>query len=171
MERAAVRCARAREKVWFFLSSASLLTPHPLSAAALTYPVASRLGDALGIPPVVMSTAVMLGASDAFISPFGYQCNLMVYAAGGYRTSQFIKFGIPLQLVQFATVTLIFVEAKYRWALAGASAALLAFVAVWPLVWGLVSPAKKEALTASMRGRRTGKAPATRSFNGKGSAI
>ena len=47
------------------------------AAAALVYPVASRLGDALGGEPVVMASAVMLGASDAFVSPFGYQCNLM----------------------------------------------------------------------------------------------
>lgn len=47
------------------------------AAAALVYPVASRLGDTLGVEPVVMASAVMLGASDAFVSPFGYQCNLM----------------------------------------------------------------------------------------------
>lgn len=44
------------------------------AAAALMYPIAANVGDDMGIQPRVMSIAVMLGASAAFISPFGYQC-------------------------------------------------------------------------------------------------
>jgi hypothetical protein len=60
------------------------------AAAALVYPVAARLGDALGVEPVVMASAVMLGASDAFVSPFGYQCNLM----GKGQRGELFSFGI-----------------------------------------------------------------------------
>lgn len=40
----------------------------------------------------------MLGASAAFILPYGYQCNLMVMAAGKYRTAEFIRVGLPFQV-------------------------------------------------------------------------
>lgn len=76
--------------------------------------------------------------------------------------AEFIKFGIPLQLVQFATVTLIFVEAKYRWVLAGAAAALLAVVAVLPNLWAFLPTGRKAAikrsLTQSVSRRRKGDA-------------
>jgi di/tricarboxylate transporter len=68
------------------------------AAAALMYPIAASVGDDMGIEPKVMSIAVMLGASAAFISPFGYQCNLMVYSAGNYRTVDFVRFGVILQV-------------------------------------------------------------------------
>ena len=51
-----------------------------------------------------------------------------VYAAGNYTTAQFIKFGIPLQLLQFATVTVIFFLRPWKWALCGASVLLLVAV-------------------------------------------
>ena len=51
-----------------------------------------------------------------------------VYAAGNYSTAQFIKFGIPLQLLQFATVTLIFILRPWKWILCGASVLLLVAV-------------------------------------------
>ena len=126
------------------------------AAAALVYPVASRLGDTLGVEPVVMASAVMLGASDAFVSPFGYQCNLMVYAAGNYNTTQFIKFGIPLQLLQFATVTLIFILRPWKWILCGASVLLLVSVGVgiWIAQGSTLASLKKRA--ALGKARRSG---------------
>lgn len=56
-----------------------------------------------------------------------------VYAAGNYTTAQFIKFGIPLQLLQFATVTVIFLLRPWKWILCGASVLLLVAVAagIW----------------------------------------
>jgi di/tricarboxylate transporter len=44
------------------------------AAAALMYPIAAAVGDEMGVQPKIMSVAVMLGASAALISPFGYQC-------------------------------------------------------------------------------------------------
>jgi di/tricarboxylate transporter len=40
----------------------------------------------------------MLGASAAFVLPYGYQCNLMVMAAGKYKTAEFIRIGFPFQV-------------------------------------------------------------------------
>jgi di/tricarboxylate transporter len=42
---------------------------------------------------------VMVGASCSFISPMGYQTNLMVYGPGGYRFVDFVKIGIPMTVV------------------------------------------------------------------------
>lgn len=54
-----------------------------------------------------------MGASAAFTSPFGYQTNLMVYGAGGYKVGDFVRFGLPLQFI--AAVVAIFVSAFFDW--------------------------------------------------------
>jgi len=45
-----------------------------------------------------MSVAIMLGGSAGWVLPYSYQCNLMVMAAGGYRTKDFAKFGAPFHV-------------------------------------------------------------------------
>lgn len=55
------------------------LMPH-ISTCLCRYPVAARLGDALGVSPTKMSIVAMLGASAGFIVPYSYQTNLMVFA-------------------------------------------------------------------------------------------
>ena len=51
---------------------------------------------------------VMIGASAGFITPIGYQTNLMVYGPGGYRWSDYIRFGVPLSLlVGLAAIVLL----------------------------------------------------------------
>jgi di/tricarboxylate transporter len=52
--------------------------------------------------------AVMIAASAAFATPFGYQTNLMVYGPGGYRYSDYLRFGLPLSLL-FMTICVILV--------------------------------------------------------------
>ena len=61
------------------------------------YPIAATVADELGIPVKAMTIAVMLGASAAWINPYGYQCNLMVYTAGNYTFKEFAIFGAPFQ--------------------------------------------------------------------------
>ena len=46
--------------------------------------------------------AVMIAASASFLTPFGYQTNLMVYGVGGYHVSDYLKFGLPLSMIVFA---------------------------------------------------------------------
>lgn len=68
------------------------------AVAALMYPIASDIASKRGIEQGRMSSLLMMAASAAFMSPFGYQTNLMVYAAGGYTIKDFVKFGAPMQV-------------------------------------------------------------------------
>lgn len=62
-----------------------------------TYPVADRVLYCLLLfrPVHVCLCCSMLGASAGWVLPYSYQCNLMVMAAGKYRTADFIKIGLP----------------------------------------------------------------------------
>ena len=52
----------------------------------------------MGIDPRPLVVAVMVAASASFATPIGYQTNMLVYGPGGYRFSDFMKVGIPLNL-------------------------------------------------------------------------
>lgn len=69
------------------------------AAAALVFPIAIGLANSLGVDPTGFMMAVAFGASASFVSPYGYQTNLMVYNAGQYRIADFIKIGLPVSLV------------------------------------------------------------------------
>lgn len=69
------------------------------AAAALIFPIGLSLSHSLGVDPKAFLLTVAFGASASFISPYGYQTNLMVYSAGGYRLSDFIKVGLPISLI------------------------------------------------------------------------
>ena len=66
------------------------------AAAALVFPVAYNIAIGLGVNPLPLVMAVAFGASGSFISPYGYQTNIMVFNAGNYKISDFIKFGWPI---------------------------------------------------------------------------
>jgi len=72
------------------------------AAAALIFPIAADAAEQEGIDVMAMSFLLMLAASASFMSPFGYQTNLMVYGPGGYKFKDFVWFGFPMQLVQMA---------------------------------------------------------------------
>ena len=69
------------------------------AAAALVFPIAMDAADQAGIDVVKMSFNLMLAASASFMSPFGYQTNLMVYGPGGYKYLDFLKIGVPMQVL------------------------------------------------------------------------
>ena len=68
------------------------------AAAALMVPVALGVGAEVGTDPRMMAMAVLFGASCSFLTPVGYQTNLMVYGLGGYRFTDFTRVGLPLSI-------------------------------------------------------------------------
>lgn len=82
------------------------------AAAALTFPIAYTIAQNLGVDPVPFFMAVAFGASASFISPFGYQTNLMVYSAGNYQLRDYIRLGVPMALV-YSLVVLVFLPLIY----------------------------------------------------------
>lgn len=82
------------------------------AAAALTFPIAYAIAQNLGVDPVPFFMAVAFGASASFISPFGYQTNLMVYSAGNYQLKDYIRLGVPMALT-YSAVVLVFLPLIY----------------------------------------------------------
>ena len=76
------------------------------AAAAFMFPVAMSLANQLDANPAPFIAILMLGSSYAFISPAGYQTNLMVMGPGRYRFFDYVKLGVPLTLVA-GTVSLL----------------------------------------------------------------
>jgi di/tricarboxylate transporter len=76
----------------------SLLTEIVTNAAVVT-PIVISLAALIGIDPRAQLVAVMFGASASFASPVGYQTNTLVYAAGNYRFSDFLKIGVPMNMI------------------------------------------------------------------------
>lgn len=76
------------------------------AAAVLVFPIAMSAAQTMQVNPMPFVIAIAIGASAGFATPFGYQTNLMVYGPGGYRFSDYMRVGIPLDLV-FLVVTVI----------------------------------------------------------------
>ncbi len=76
------------------------------AAATLVFPIAYSISVGLGVSYLPFVMAVAFGASGSFISPYGYQTNLMVFNAGNYKFIDFVKFGLPVSAV-YSTVVLI----------------------------------------------------------------
>ena len=86
--------------VWaiYLLTSVLTETVSNNAVAVVVTPVAIGLATALGVDPRPLVIAVMIAASASFATPIGYQTNMMVYGPGGYRFSDFLRVGIPLNL-------------------------------------------------------------------------
>ncbi|MCK5354282.1 MAG: anion permease, partial [Methyloprofundus sp.] len=69
------------------------------AAAIVMFPIAMSAADSLGVSAAPYAVAVMIAASASFITPIGYQTNLMVFGPGGYRFIDYIKLGLPLSLI------------------------------------------------------------------------
>jgi di/tricarboxylate transporter len=73
------------------------------AAAIIMLPIALDGAQTLEVNAIPFAVAVMISASASFITPIGYQTNLMVYGPGGYRFSDYLKLGIPLSLLTATT--------------------------------------------------------------------
>jgi di/tricarboxylate transporter len=72
------------------------------TVAVLFTPVAVSMAEAFAVSPRPFLVAIMIADSAAFATPFGYQTNVLVYQMGGYSYLDFIKIGIPLNLITWA---------------------------------------------------------------------
>ena len=78
------------------------------AAAVLIFPIAQATADSLGVNFWPFVVVIMVAASASFATPIGYQTNLMVYGPGGYRFSDYLRIGLPLNVVLGAvTVALV----------------------------------------------------------------
>jgi di/tricarboxylate transporter len=82
------------------------------AAAVLMYPIAAGAAAASGLDLRAMIYIVMFAASASFATPIGYQTNLMVWGPGGYRFGDFVRFGVPLQIL-LAGVTVAVVAWRF----------------------------------------------------------
>lgn len=69
------------------------------AAAALAFPIGYSMAIGYGVDPMPFIMAVLFGASASFISPYGYQTNLLVYSVGNYKMTDYVRVGIPLSIV------------------------------------------------------------------------
>ncbi len=72
------------------------------TVAVLVTPIAVALAESLGVDPRPFLVAVMMAASAAFATPFGYQTNVLVYQMAGYSYLDFVRVGLPLNLITWA---------------------------------------------------------------------
>jgi di/tricarboxylate transporter len=82
------------------------------AAAALMFPFAYGLVEALQLPLMPFALAVAFAASASFISPYGYQTNLLVFSATNYKFKHFIKMGLPIS-VTYSTIVICLLNYVY----------------------------------------------------------
>lgn len=82
------------------------------AAAALVFPIALSAANQMGIDPKPLFVAIAIAASASFSTPIGYQTNLIVQGIGNYKFTDYMKIGLPINIVSFA-VTVILVP--YIW--------------------------------------------------------
>ncbi|MCH7959031.1 MAG: anion permease [Candidatus Hydrogenedentes bacterium] len=77
------------------------------AAAVLMFPIGVATAHQLGADPRPFVMAIIFAASASFITPLGYQTNLMVYGPGGYRYLDYVRLGLPLSILLMATALTI----------------------------------------------------------------
>ena len=78
-----------------------------VATAIIMVPIAIAVSNQLGLESRPFVFTVAFAASSSFITPIGYQTNLMVYGPGGYKFSDYIRVGLPLSLILFISAVLI----------------------------------------------------------------
>ena len=82
------------------------------AAAIVTLQIADAAATSLGVNLAPFAIAVIIGCAASFATPYGYQTNMMVYGPGGYRSSDYLRLGLPLTVLT-GIITLII--APLRW--------------------------------------------------------
>ncbi|ODR98762.1 potassium transporter TrkA [Methyloceanibacter methanicus] len=91
--------------VYFLAAVLTELITNNAVAVVLT-PIAIGLAESLGLDSRPFLVAIMMGASASFATPIGYQTNTMVYASGNYRFSDFLRIGVPMNIIVGAATCL-----------------------------------------------------------------
>ncbi|WP_436912033.1 SLC13 family permease [Halosimplex marinum] len=92
--------------VLYLLTAVVAAVITPVATVVLLIPVAVTTAERLGLDGFPFLLVVTFAAANAFITPIGYQTNLMVYGPGGYRFTDFARVGAPLQLLLTVVTTL-----------------------------------------------------------------
>ncbi len=82
------------------------------ASVAIVFPVAYSVVQDLGLPGMPFYLAIAFGASAAFLTPFGYQTNLMVFGPGSYTLRDFLRIGLPVTLV-YSLTCLIYILVRH----------------------------------------------------------
>ena len=77
------------------------------AAAAIGTPIAVSIAAQLGVSPDPFILAVLFGANMSFATPYGYQTNLLIMSAGGYKFADFLRVGIPMTIIMWVGFSLI----------------------------------------------------------------
>lgn len=77
------------------------------AAAAIGTPIAISIANQMGVSAEPFILAVLFGANMSFATPYGYQTNLLVMSAGGYKFSDFLRVGIPLTIIMWLGFSLV----------------------------------------------------------------
>ncbi len=77
------------------------------AVAVVMTPIAIGLAASLGLDPRPLVIAVMIGASASFATPIGYQTNTLVYGPGGYKFTDFLRIGVPMNLIYGVSTCLL----------------------------------------------------------------
>ena len=75
--------------------------------AVIGTPIAVGVANELGLPPVPFVLAILFGANISYLTPIGYQTNLLVFGAGGYRFGDFFRGGLPLQILLWVVLSVM----------------------------------------------------------------
>jgi di/tricarboxylate transporter len=77
------------------------------AVAILMTPIAISIAEGMNVDPRAFVFAIIFGASASFMTPIGYQTNTYVFGAGGYRFTDFIRVGLPLNLILWGVAVLV----------------------------------------------------------------
>lgn len=77
------------------------------ASAALSFPISLAIAQQFGVDPKPLLITTAFAASASFLSPYGYQTNLMVYSAGKYRYVDYVKTGLPLAIIYGISVCVL----------------------------------------------------------------